>query len=242
MTGFNFYVTLLFGILIGVAFGIFVGMWAPPATFRIPDACSGQAFWCWLDKWQTLVAGSFAFGAAAIAWHSVDRQINANRESAEENTKATTDAADRQIGEIQRQFTSIERRSLLRRKVEINFLQITISRLEKDHRTLVAAFEQGNEITTKQVVAARRPDFPPLEIFTSFLLTSTIIGLNDISVHLRQFDKNTLPIVEAGDVTLERIKKMVAIARDTQRRVDTTQDNLLAELKLLGREEAQLAK
>jgi len=69
------YATLAFGIVAGFALGIVVGMFSPPANFKVPTACDGQAFWCWLDRWQTLIAGSIAIVGAAVAWSTVERQL-----------------------------------------------------------------------------------------------------------------------------------------------------------------------
>ena len=55
------YAKVVFGVIVGLALGIVIGMWFPPSTFKIPDACTSQAFWCWLDRWQTLVTGIVAF-------------------------------------------------------------------------------------------------------------------------------------------------------------------------------------
>lgn len=75
------YSTLVFGILIGLALGIVIGMWSPPAAFETPTECDGQAFWCWLARWQTLLAGLIAgvtaVAAASVAWKAAMKQIQA---------------------------------------------------------------------------------------------------------------------------------------------------------------------
>ncbi|MET1410722.1 hypothetical protein ABVF61_00540 [Roseibium sp. HPY-6] len=79
MRNFDGHATLLFGILIGLALGLIVGMWSPPSTFEVPEACQGQEFWCWLNDWQTLVSAIVAVAAtlmaATIAWFAVQAQI-----------------------------------------------------------------------------------------------------------------------------------------------------------------------
>ncbi|MCR9061701.1 MAG: hypothetical protein NXI02_30535 [Rhodobacteraceae bacterium] len=79
MKKFDGYATLLFGVLIGLALGLVVGMWSPPSIFEVPEACQGQEFWCWLNNWQTLFTGGIAFLAALIAWKGIQDQIKIGR-------------------------------------------------------------------------------------------------------------------------------------------------------------------
>jgi hypothetical protein len=74
------YPVLLIGILIGLAGGIVVGMWAPPATFKVPAECGAGGFWCFVDRWQPILAGILALIGAGFAWFAIDRQIKAHRE------------------------------------------------------------------------------------------------------------------------------------------------------------------
>lgn len=79
MKNFDGYATLLFGILIGLALGVVVGMWSPEIShpFWTDPECTGPVWYCLVYSWQTLVAGSFAIGAAALAWTATKRQIAA---------------------------------------------------------------------------------------------------------------------------------------------------------------------
>lgn len=76
------YATLLFGILMGLALGILIGMWSPDIgrpLWTDPE-CAGPGWYCFVYSWQTLVAGGFAIVAAAVAWTATKRQITAQRD------------------------------------------------------------------------------------------------------------------------------------------------------------------
>ncbi|MEP0190192.1 MAG: hypothetical protein ABJE00_07260 [Erythrobacter sp.] len=101
----NRYATLLLGILIGLALGIVIGMWSPPARFEAPQGCAWNGIWCWLDEWQTLVAGLAALSGAAWTVRKIQTQIDLTRwEHAQEEIEKFAKERDR-FREIRNQQT-----------------------------------------------------------------------------------------------------------------------------------------
>lgn len=95
------YPALLIGILIGLAAGIVVGMWAPPASFKVPAECGSGGFWCFVDRWQTLLAGGAALLGAALTVRKIQKQINqTNWQHAKEEIEGLKDEKNRFLPKI----------------------------------------------------------------------------------------------------------------------------------------------
>ncbi|MEQ8784201.1 MAG: hypothetical protein RIE06_31425 [Roseibium album] len=77
MKDFNGHATLLFGILVGLAFGIVVGMWSPDIgrPFWTDPDCAGPGWYCFAYSWQTLIAGSAALLGAGWTISKIQKQI-----------------------------------------------------------------------------------------------------------------------------------------------------------------------
>lgn len=77
MKDFNRHAMLLFGILVGLAFGIVIGVWSPDIgrPFWTDPDCAGPRWYCFAYSWQTLIAGSAALFGAAWTIKKIQKQI-----------------------------------------------------------------------------------------------------------------------------------------------------------------------